>query len=282
MLTRTTHPNGIVTYQSPRLTALAVPHAFSTRIGGISPPPFDSLNLGNPTGCDVQDDNAHLQENYNRLTATLPPLPNGTPRLRAWVKQVHGLRIELIEPEPQTDYSETLDAEIRDRYHGQLEADGILTTCPRVLLTVRVADCVPILLSSPDGSAVAAVHAGWRGVVNGILPRAIRAFTELGVKPADLIAAIGPHISAPHFEVGPEVAADFTRTGLSDAIIPPAGEGKPHINLQRALLLQLTAQGVTQVDTTSACTYANHEDFYSHRRDQGRTGRQAALIAPKP
>ena len=155
MLERTAHSNGLVTYQSPLLAGRGVVHAFSTRIGGVSLPPFDSLNLGNAQE-GPQDAPGNLEENFRRLQEAL-----GVPgHQRAWVRQVHGRMVELLEPEPENEYAESVEAEIRDRFAGQTPADAIVTAVSRVLLTILVADCVPILLASADGKIVAAVHAG--------------------------------------------------------------------------------------------------------------------------
>jgi polyphenol oxidase len=275
MFERISHPNGIVTWQSSLLRALAVPHAFSTRHGGVSFIPFDSLNLGNPSTCETQDSNDHLLENYRRLQQAL-----GIPHLpRAWVRQVHGRSVELLEREPENEYAESLDAELRDRFSGQIAADALVSAVPKVLLTIRVADCVPILFTSNDGKLVAAAHAGWRGVVGNIVAKTLRTLHEAGTAPHHVTAAIGPCISATHFEVGEEVAAEFTNQGLADAIRPIPNQ-KPHIDLQHAVRAQLQNAGVTAIDTHPFCTFRDAEDFYSHRRDNGITGRMAAVIAP--
>lgn len=267
MLTRTVHPNGVVTYQSPLLAAAGVPHAFSTRIGGVSHGPFHTLNLGNPAqnpqGPPIpQDEPIYLQSNYDRLQDAL-----GLPQVqRAWVRQVHGTRILLVDdPVP----------------FGDTDADGIITSAKNVLLTIRVADCVPILLASADGSIVAAVHAGWRGVVAGIVPRAVQALAEHGALRGHLLAAIGPSIGAPHFEVGEEVAAEFLAAGLAAAVQRPAGQPKPHIDLACALRLQLARHDVSHIDTADLCTFQKSDEFFSHRRENGITGRMAGVIMPR-
>jgi YfiH family protein len=278
MLTRITPSNGVVSWQSPLLAAVGTPHAFSTRIGGVSAPPFASLNLGNPASCDSPDTDEHLQENYSRLQTAIAP---GRPMLRAWASQVHGVRVIQIESEPEAEYAESLEAMIADRFHGQIEADGMLTDIPRLFLTVRVADCVPLLFADGAGRMVAAVHAGWRGVVGNIVSRTIRAFGECDIMAAGVRVAIGPHIGVAHFEVGPEVAEAFGKADLAQAIRYDLGV-KPHIDLQAALQMQLNRLGVRQIDGTDQCTAANAADFFSHRRDKGITGRQAAVIAPRP
>src|SRR4051812_36410770 len=199
MLQRTVHPNDVVTYQSPLLAAAGVKHAFSTRVGGMSSKPFDALNLGNPGGEVVQDSLENIRENYRLLQegigcdATI---------LRAWVRQVHGRAVELIEREPENEYGETLEAEIRDRFSGQLAADALVSVVPGVLLTIRTADCVPILLASSDGKVVGAVHAGWRGVVGDVVGKAVRVMREAGAVEGSIVAAIGAGGSGGDFLVG--------------------------------------------------------------------------------
>jgi polyphenol oxidase len=281
MLTRALHANGVVTYQSPLLAEVGgsgVVHAFSTRSGGVSGAPFDTLNLGNPAAGEPQDGEENLVENYRRLQEAIGA--EGYPR--AWVSQVHGRRVELFDREPENEYAETLEAEVRDRFSGQLAADAIVTTVPGVLLTIRVADCVPVLLASADGKVVAAVHAGWRGVVGNIAGKAVRAMGEAGVSPGQLVAAIGPSISLEHYEVGEEVSIAFFRADLSEAVSSRFGP-KPHIDLQRALRMQLLRAGLAegQIDGHDRCTFRDQAEFFSHRRDHGRTGRLAAVIAAR-
>lgn len=273
MFERIVHSNGVVTWQSTLLRDVGVVHAFSTRFGGVSTGEFASLNLGNPAGCENPDADEHILENYRRLQQAI-----GAGHMqRAWVRQVHGRSVELFDREPEGEYGETLEAEIRDRFSGQIAADAIVSTVANVLLTIRVADCVPILFASSDGKFVGAAHAGWRGVVGNIAERTVRALHEAGVAPAKIVAAIGPCISVENFEVGEEVAAEFVRQGLGAAVRERAGE-KPHIDLQFAVRKQLEAAGVQAVDTHPFCTFRDDGDFYSHRLDDGVTGRLAAVI----
>jgi YfiH family protein len=275
MFERCDHPGGVAFWRSSLLQAIGVPHAFSTRHGGVSAAPFDSLNLGNAAACETQDPTHHLIENYRRLQHAI-----GLPHLlRAWVRQVHGRSVELLDTEGQGEYAESLEAEIRDRFSGQIAADALVSAIPKVLLTIRVADCVPILFASQKGTLVAAAHAGWRGVVGNIVEKTLRTLHEAGAPPHTIIAAIGPCISADHFEVGAEVAEEFIRHGLATCIraVPTH---KPHIDLQQAVQLQLQHAGVTAIDSHPFCTFRDSTDFYSHRRDHGITGRMAAVIAP--
>ena len=137
---------------------------------------------------------------------------------------------------------------------------------------------LPIMIQS-DGRAVAAVHAGWRGVVDGVLPAAVATLaSRLNVAPAKLFAAIGPCIGVGHFEVGPEVAEAFAAAGLGNHV--DHSHAKPHIDLAAAITGQLCAAGVpaSHIDRSDACTYRDRDEFFSHRRDQGKTGRMAAVI----
>jgi YfiH family protein len=269
VLERRTAANGVVYFASPLLAAVGVPHAFSTRHGGTSPPPFDSLNLGNPSGCDVQDDSARIQANYARLHDAI----GCAGRARCSVHQVHGRDVADV---------------YRDRpFESGQKADALVGDDPARVLAVRVADCVPILVATDDGRTVAVIHAGWRGVVADIVTATVDALRRRrpDVGPGRLVAAIGPCIGADAFEVGPEVLAAFARAFGADA---PAqrragDDGKGYANLREGVRRQLVAAGVPreQIDVTDRCTVRDAADFYSHRRDHGITGRLAALIAPR-
>lgn len=279
MLQQVTHRNGLVVYRSPILAFAEIPHGFSTRVGGVSGGEFASLNLGNNQ--NQKDAPANLQENFRRFQETFgaADLP------RASVTQVHGRQVELLDVEPEGEYAETLAAEVRDRFAGQISADGLVTVGrggeTGVVLTVRVADCLPILLADPTGRVVAAVHAGWRGVVAGVVERALQVMAEVGAATEGILAAIGPGISVANFEVGAEVAAEFEKANLGAAVQKSArGKGSnPHVDLQAAVRLQLTRAGVTRIDGNDLCTFRDDHLFYSHRRENGRTGRMAAGIA---
>jgi YfiH family protein len=261
MLQRRTAHNGVIFYASPLLQRIGVPHAFSTRLGGVSPAPFDSLNLGNPNGCAVQDDYDRVWENYRRLQAAA-----GCPdRQLCRVHQVHGATV--------------VRAEARRSFDKSARADAIVGDDPAKVLSVRVADCVPILLATEDGKTVAAVHAGWRGVVAGAVNAAVAQLNGHGSK---CFAAIGPCIGGDAFEVGPEVLAEFVAAFDGDApIVRRVGE-KGHVDLREAVKLQLLRAGVPadRIDTTDRCTHHDADEFFSHRRENGVTGRMAAIIAP--
>jgi hypothetical protein len=263
VLVRRTGSNGVVYYASARFEAIGVPHAFSTRCGGISPAPFDSLNLGNHSGGQTRDDDRRIRRNYALLLAAagcpaLPPLQ---------LHQVHGCAVADIRAGQAFD----LDS----------QADAIVSRdCARTI-SVRTADCVPILLSSDDGRIVAAVHAGWRGIVSGVIGATISRMADSHAAPQSLIAAIGPCIGREAFEVGPEVLAAFQRVFGSAVPIERRSGDKGRADLREAARLQLIAAGLRPVciDTTDRCTATHREEFFSHRRDRGLTGRMAAVIA---
>jgi YfiH family protein len=252
---------------SPRLSTLGVPHGFSTRIGGVSAGIFASLNLGNPSELPAErrDPPSNIRANFGLILGSL----GCGDRQLVEVHQVHSAGVHTVLAGAPSHPGD------RDT-----KADAIVTDDPRRVLAVRVADCTPVLLSSADGRTVAAVHAGWRGVVSGVLPNTIGVMRDMDAR--GIVAAIGPCIGPDHFEVGEEVAAEFSRVfGESPGLIRRTPGRKPHIDLKAALALQLRNAGITAVDISDACTYRDHDRFYSHRRDQGLTGRSAGLIGPR-
>lgn len=264
MLQRVVSPNRVVTNVSPLLQQVGVPHAFSTRIGGVSPPPFDSLNLGNPNGCKIQDARERIRENYARLLDAA----GCADRPLTYLHQVHGGTVVRLRAGVFHD--------------NDCQGDALISDDPSRALSVRVADCVPILLSSDDGRIVAAVHAGWRGVIASIVVNAIGEINRIRDVPADrIIAAVGPSIGFDAFEVGPEVLDEFARVFGHHAPIRRDPDCKGRVNLREAIYRQLISSGVLaeRIDATDRCTFRDSREFYSHRRDQGVTGRMAAVIA---
>jgi YfiH family protein len=267
MLQRTTHANGVVTYSSARFQALHIAHGFSTRIGGVSSPPYDTLDLSTPT----PGNHDAIRENSRRFGLAL-----GCPDHHlVTVSQVHGAAVHIARAASGA-------AEPR------VQADALVARDPWLLLAIRVADCVPVLLADPDGGAVAAVHAGWRGIIAGVLPAAVAALAATAHCPAvGLVGAIGPCLGCDRFEVGPEVAQAFGNAGLSHVVHPAATpaspEGKPHVDLRAAARAQLERAGLLpqSIDDTDRCTCRDQAEFFSHRRDHGITGRMAAAIAPR-
>ena len=252
----------VVYYVSPLLERAGVRHAFTTRLGGVSPPPFDSLNLGNSSTGDIQDDRRHIEANCRLIQAAIGCLE----RRRCSVHQVHGSNVVTVAAGQSFGYG--------------LKADALVCDDARSLISIRTADCVPILLASADGRCVGAVHAGWRGVVAGIALAAVGAMRKLAGD-AKLLAAIGPAIGPEAFEVGDEVLAQFENVFGSDAPLRRRPGGKGHVDMRRALKIQLSAAGIQDIDATDLCTFGLAAEFFSHRRDRGITGRMAAFIAPR-
>jgi YfiH family protein len=230
-------------------------HGFTTRRGGVSDPPFDSLNLGG----FVSDDPARVAENWRRLR-------NATGLGFARVRQVHGARaVQASAPTAPLE-----------------EADVVVSAEPAVAATVSVADCVPLLLADRRTGAVAAVHAGWRGTLERAAAAGVEALRAAGSRPADLLAAIGPSIGPCCYEVSPDLAGRF-RADMSPEVVRAGAGAGPHLDLWKANLLVLEASGVAadRVDVLHRCTACERDLFFSHRRDAGRTGRQVAFIAPR-
>lgn len=247
---------GLAFWQSPLLLSAGLPHAFTTRVGGVSQPPFDSLNLGLTTGDTVAD----VLDNRRALATALG---TGLDSLR-WVAQVHGHHVVAAAGACRGGEHEE---------HAPA-ADGLWTERVGEWVGVRTADCLPVLLATRDGRRVAAVHAGWRGLAGGVLTAAVTTFTRDGLRAETLLAAIGPGVGVECYEVSADVAERF----------PPAAshqsaDGHWHLDLALAARLELQALGVGEIDTAGRCTVCGVEDWFSHRRDGARTGRQAALIA---
>lgn len=266
MLQRRVCDNRVVIYESPLLVAAGVPHAFSTRLGGVSAGPFESMNLGNPGGQSLQDSPQNITENYRRLHAAI----GCGERRRVFAHQIHGDCVLDAATSPQTD-----------SIHGGCEigkGDALVTTDPSLVLSVRTADCVPVLLADRSGRRVAAIHAGWRGVVAGVARAALQHFND----PTSVLAAIGPSIGFDAFEVGPEVLAAYVSLPLRrrSECLHQGTDGKGRVDLRRVLALQLQAAGVPeqQIESTDCCTVTDEAEFFSHRRTGGLTGRMAALI----
>ena len=222
--------------------------AVTTRIGGISPPPFNSLNLGDHVG----DDPAAVAENRRRVVEEL--YLSAGPR---WLSQVHG--------------TDVVDA---TAISPGCEADASRTNQSGVVCAVLTADCLPVLVCDKAGRNVAAVHAGWRGLLNGVIERAISEMEAEG----GFLAWLGPAIGPEAFEVGDEVRDAFlaTHTGAESAFKPSAN-GRWLADIYLLATQRLQRVGVEGIYGGGFCTFTDVERFYSYRRD-GRTGRMASLI----
>lgn len=246
-------------WQVPDWPAPAGVRALSTwRGGGTSDGVYASLNLGDHVG----DDPGAVAANRRRLREAA-----GLPAEPAWLRQVHGAAV--------------VDLDVPGNWPPGLppEADAALTRTPGRPCAILTADCVPVLFAAPatrtGAVAVAAAHAGWRGLAAGVLAATVR---SLRAEPATLVAWIGPCIGRDAYEVGAEVrdALQATVPGAGEALRPsPAGRWLADLTLLARL--QLRQLGVTHTYGGTECTYRDPERYFSHRRD-GQTGRQATLI----
>lgn len=221
----------------------------STRHGGCSEGRYASLNLGD----HVADNPIAVSENRKRYQqqAQMPSAP-------LWLQQVHGTKVL------QLDSGSLADS----------QADGSVTSVAGVVCTVMTADCLPLLLCDTAGNRVAAVHAGWRGLCDGIIECAVAQFAVAG----QVLAYLGPAISQSAFEVGPEVRAAFiSKAAEAEQAFAAGATGKWQADLYLLARQRLQAAGVFQVYGGDFCTYAQPELFFSYRRD-GQTGRMAASI----
>lgn len=226
----------------------AIAAVSTTRAGGVSAGPYASLNLGDHVG----DDLAAVAENRRRLAEALD-LPDEP----VWLAQVHGTKV--VEARPGA---------------APAEADAAISREPGVVCAVLTADCLPVLLASRGGDEVAAVHAGWRGLADGILDAALDA---MSTPPAELLAWLGPAIAQPAFEVGGEVRERFIgRDPVNAAFFAPNDRDRWQADLAGLARRELEAAGAT-VSGGDFCTHDEAERFFSHRRD-GKCGRHVTLI----
>ncbi|MCW5883278.1 MAG: peptidoglycan editing factor PgeF [Anaerolineae bacterium] len=259
-----TYPTPTATVDLPLLRFASFPaddglaHAVTTRHGGVSQPPWATLNLGG----SVHDDPAAVDENTERMCAAL-----GVPRASlVTAYMVAGNRVAVATAE----------------HGGQpfRETDALVTATPGVFLTLRYADCVPVLLVDPLRRAVGIAHAGWRGTLALVAQRtALTMMSEFDCRAEDIRAAVGPSIGPCCYEVGDEVVAQTQAVfaGQADDLLTRRAS-RVHLDLWQANRLQLKAVGVGQVEVAGICTRCHTDDYFSHRGEGGRTGRFGAVI----
>jgi YfiH family protein len=244
----------------PHWPAPATIHSLvTTRQGGVSSSPYDSLNLGD-----------HVGDQPSQVIANRQILRNQLPTEPIWLKQTHG--IEVSTPDSRSHHAS-----------NPVVADAAVTNIPDEVLVIMSADCLPVLFSNADGTVIGAAHAGWRGLCDGILESTVSEILMLANKSSaqDLIAWMGPAIGPESFEVGEDVVGRFQESGLHDlykCFLPIANKpGKYLANIYQLARDRLNKVGVNAIFGGDLCTVTDGERFFSYRRD-GVTGRFASLI----
>lgn len=251
--------NGLLYYRFHSLAACGeIIHGVFTRLGGISHPPYHWLNVGSSVG----DDQEAVDTNHDLICRAL-----GIRRADiATAYQVHSANVAVVGP--------------KDRGRVALQTDALVTNTPGVFLMLRFADCVPILFYDPVQRAVGLAHAGWKGTLGRAVQKTVEAMVEVyGSRPADLIACIGPSIGPCCYQIGGDVAELVNKVFPSQPqLLCRQGDGSCHFDLWEANRLQLAAMGVHQVEVSGLCTACHNDEFFSHRADNGLTGRFAVVI----
>lgn len=227
----------------------------STRLGGVSEAPYFSLNLGKSVGDQIENVEKNREIFFGEL--------GFTKEKAVFSHQIHGIDIlKVTEPDNYTGF------------------DAQITNIPNICLAVSIADCTPILIYDAENKAIAAIHAGWRGTVGGIVAKTLIAMHEsFGTIGRNCFAFIGACISKENFEVGNDVAENFTK----EFKIFDSSKNKYFVDLKAANKRQLLTFGVpeSQIEVTEYCTFANNDMFFSHRKEKGLTGRMLAGIGIK-
>ena len=244
---------------------IGAPHAFTTRLGGVSQAQFSSLNLAMHRG----DPSENVQKNYAVLAAALGF------DLDALVltRQIHSNIVRVVTRE---------DARGLD-HRVYPECDGVITCEPGTALGIFTADCTPILFHDPVTGAVGAAHAGWRGTAADIAGKTVRAMAQaFGCCPENICAAIGPNIGQCCFETDKDVPdALVAAFGSKARNCIRAQQDKCYVNLKEINALALRRAGVKNIEISTACTMCEHDRFWSHRYTRGDRGSQGAIIVCK-
>jgi YfiH family protein len=237
-----------------------VNHAVFTRRGGVSPVPWQSLNLGGSVG----DEPSRVAENRVRVFNSMGCDPASIHDV--WL--IHGTDIIYADaPRP-------LDAPCP-------RADIIFTNKPEVSLFMRFGDCVPILLHDPKKKVIGIAHAGWLGTIRGVVGAAIKGMQSYyGSDPKNIVAGIGPSIGVDHYEVGTDVISQFQQKyGQDTDKVLQTRNGSTYLDLWASNAIQLKNAGVEQVQVSGVCTACHLDDWFSHRAEKGKTGRFGALMS---
>lgn len=244
---------------------IAVPHCFTTRLGGVSIGALASMNLA----MKLDETEAHVSENFRILGHALG-------------FELHDL--VLAHQTHSTIVRPVTRADCHGCFHRDYpECDALVTNTPGIALTIFTADCTPLLFHDPVTGAVGAAHAGWRGTADGIAAATVQAMVrQFGCKPEDIRAAIGPNVGSCHFETDADVPAAMLDAYGAEVSpwIRPVGS-KFYLDLKEINALALRRAGVRQIEISRDCTMCQPDRFWSHRVTRGIRGSQGALIVCK-
>jgi len=257
---RTVTKNGLVVLQFEHEGFKGFIHGFLTRNGGVSKDQWRSLNQGSTVGDELEN----VLENRKRAFSFFERNANSI--YDVW--QVHSTDVVYAQAPRRPD-------------EPHIKADGIFTDDPEVTLFMRFADCVPIILCDPKRKIAGIVHAGWKGTVNNIVGNAIKQMTEkMKIDPTDIIAGIGPSIGPDHYVVGEDVVQQVKKNfGKEESNLVSQQNGSYYLDLWAANEYLLRQSGVSSIESARICTACHTDDWYSHRKENGKTGRFGALLA---
>ncbi len=227
---------------------------FSTRVGGVSLSPYDSLNLGLST----KDEKEHVLTNRRRLFEAV------------------GFSVDDLAITGQVHGTDLIEVDAPGLYVGY---DAIVTRQPGIMLCLSAADCASVLMADAENRIVGACHAGWRGAAGGIVEKTLSALLERGAALDTLKVYVSPCISRQNFEVGEEVASQFD----AKFVYKIAGKEKPHVDIKEAIFSQLVLGGVSEnaIEVSPYCTYSDRSRFFSYRAEKGITGRHMGFVGMK-
>lgn len=244
--------------QNQDLLNLSIRHGFYTRVGGVSPAPYNSLNISVSTGDTLEN----VQENRCRIAQDMG-YPTGA-LMR--VKQVHSAKVVCVTPGQATE---------------DIEADALLTCHRGILLGMSTADCVPILMADPMTSVIAAIHAGWEGALKGVIQNTVHEMINLGANPTQIVAVIGPCIHQKNYEVGDDFRRRFLEMDPESQAFFKVIQEKLCFDLPGYVQKIIASQMIVHIHPSTHNTYTEKEAFFSHRRathEKTATGRQLSVI----
>lgn len=254
--------NGLRYFTLPSFEENGIAHGFFTRLGGISPKPWESLNVATSVG----DSRAHVVENRNRIMSIFEK--NFDDVFDTW--QIHSDIVHCSESP-------------RSIEKPHEKGDAVITSNPTVALMMVFADCVPVLFYDTKKNVCAIAHAGWQGTVKHIVCRTVEKMqAEYGCASEDILAGVGPSIGVDHYEVGDSTKKIIEESfpGESEKVLQRR-TGKVYFDMWQANVLLLERYGLKSIEVAGICTACDLQNWYSHRAEKGNTGRFAAVINVK-